>query len=158
MTRPTKRRRVGFLPEITFFHPEGVPPGSVEEICLSVEEAEALRLRDLEGLEQEECAQRMSISRPTFHRVLESARKKVADTLINGKALRIEGGNFEMVARRFRCARDGYEWQVPFDLMVAGDPLFCPSCNSPDVQPLPLAGFGRGGRGRHGRRWRGGWR
>jgi len=68
----------------------------LDEIRLTVEEAEAIRLKDLEALEQEDGAERMNISRPTFQRVLAAGRKKVADALLNGKAIRIEGGNFEI--------------------------------------------------------------
>jgi predicted DNA-binding protein (UPF0251 family) len=156
MPRPPKWRRVGFIPEVTFFKPAGIPMIHLEEIRLSVEEAEAIRLKDLEGLEQEECAQKMLISRPTFHRVLGSARKKLADALLNGKAIRIEGGNFEMAMRRFRCGNDGNEWNVPFEKMVSGIPQVCPQCDSPNVYPIPApdAGFrGRGRRHRGGRGW-----
>lgn len=157
MPRPPKWRCVNFMPQITYFKPAGVPLALLKEVCLSVEEAEAIRLRDLEGLEQEECAQRMHISRPTFHRVLESARKKVADSLINGKAIRIDGGNFEMATSRFRCDDAGHQWDVPFERMTANPPLFCPVCNSPNIQPVypPGIGFGRGGWRRYpGRRCR----
>src|SRR4030067_3253503 len=97
MSRPPKCRRVEFLPDVTYFKPAGIPLRDLEEVRLSVEEAEALRLKDLEGLEQEQGAERMNISRPTFQRVLASARKKIADALLNGRAIRSEGGNFEMV-------------------------------------------------------------
>ena len=156
MPRPIKWRCVDFMPEVAYFKPSGVPLSMLDEVLLSVEEAEAIRLKDMEGLQQEECAQRMRISRPTFHRVLESARSKLAEALINGKAIRIEGGNFEMAMRRFRCANDGHEWNVPFEAMVAGPHPACPQCNSPNVNPIPAPGFafgGRGwGRGRRGRR------
>ena len=56
-----------------------------------------MRLKDLESLEQEECAQKMKISQPTFHRLILSARKKIADAIINGKAIKIEGGNFKVI-------------------------------------------------------------
>jgi predicted Zn-ribbon and HTH transcriptional regulator len=121
-----------------------------------VEEVEAIRLKDLEGLEQEECAQRMQISRPTFHRVLESARNKLADALLNGKAIRIEGGNFELTTRRFRCGNDGYEWDVPFNEIIAGRPSVCPACQSTEIQTAPGYGFGMRGRGRC-RRGKKGW-
>ena len=153
MPRPTKWRRVAFMPEVTYFKPAGIPLRVLEEVCLPVEEAEALRLKDLDGLEQEECAQKMSISRPTFQRVLGSARQKVADALLNGKAIRIEGGNFQMAIRRFRCLK-GHEWDVPFDVMVSMPPQFCPSCNTPNILPLQPPGFGWG-RGRWGRHRRG---
>jgi len=72
MPRPPKWRRVGFIPEVTFFKPAGIPLAHLEEIRLSVEEAEAIRLKDLEGLEQEECAQKMLISRPSLYHALPS--------------------------------------------------------------------------------------
>jgi predicted DNA-binding protein (UPF0251 family) len=96
MPRPPKCRRVAFLPEATYFKPAGIPLRLLDEIRLSVEEAEAIRLKDLEGLEQEQGAAKMNISRPTFQRVLASARQKIAEALLNGKAIRIEGGNFEV--------------------------------------------------------------
>ena len=157
MSRPPKWRCVDFIPEITYFKPAGVPLSKLEQICLSIEEAEAIRLKDLEGLEQEECAQRMHISRPTFHRVLESARRKVAESLINGKAIRIDGGNFEMATSRFRCDDFGHEWDVPFETMTTTPPSACPQCNSLNIQPMypPGFNFGRRSWGRHrGGRWR----
>ena len=108
MSRPFKCRRVAFMPGVTYFKPAGIPLRVLEEVRLSVEEAEALRLKDLEGLEQEQGAERMNISRPTFQRVLASARKKIADALLNGKAIRIEGGNFEIGPHQFRCCRGVY--------------------------------------------------
>ena len=96
MPRPIKWRRVAFIPETTYFKPAGIPMRVLEEVRLSVEEAEAVRLKDLEGLEQEQGAEKMNISRPTFQRVLVSARQKIAEALLKGKAIRIEGGNFEM--------------------------------------------------------------
>jgi predicted DNA-binding protein (UPF0251 family) len=128
-----------------------MPLQAIDEVCLSVEEAEALRLKDLEGLEREQCASEMNISKPTFHRVLESARQKVADALVNGKAIRIDGGNFELANRRFRCP-EGHEWEVPFEEMITAPPLICPQCQTPNITPLQLGGFwGKGWRHRHGR-------
>jgi len=153
--RPLKCRRVAFLPGVTYFKPAGIPLRSLEEVRLSVEEAEAIRLKDFERLEQEEGAEKMNISRPTFQRVLSSARQKIADALLNGKAIRIEGGNFEMSPRRFRCANN-HEWEVPFEVAMQTPSLVCPTCNEPSVEPLVPAGFGWGDRsqgwhkGRHG--------
>ncbi len=96
MARPCKCRRICFIPGVTYFKPAGIPMRDLEENCLSLEEIEAIRLRDLERLEQVECAQEMNISRPTYQRVLASARRKIADSLLSGKALRIEGGNYEL--------------------------------------------------------------
>ncbi len=135
------------MPGVTYFKPAGIPLRALEEIRLTVEEAEAIRLKDLEGLEQEEGAEKMNISRPTFQRVLASARQKIADALLKGKAIRIEGGNFEMSPRRFLCANN-HEWEVPFDVAVQATSQLCPVCNEPNVEPLMPAGFGWGGRGR----------
>lgn len=149
MSRPPKCRRVAFLPGVTYFKPSGIPLATLEEVRLSVEEAEAIRLKDLEGLEQEQGAEKMSVSRPTFQRVLAAARKKIADALLNGKAIRIEGGNFEMASRRFKC-REGHEWDVPFEALMASPPQHCPTCWASGVGPVVPAspGFGRGRRGR----------
>ena len=145
MSRPFKCRRVASMPGVTYFKPAGIPLRSLEEIRLSVEEAEALRLKDLEGLEQEQGAEKMNVSRPTFQRVLASARKKMADALLNGKAIRIEGGNYEIAHRRFRCQR-GHEWEVETPTSIP--PELCPTCSTPDIQPSLPAGFGYGGRSR----------
>lgn len=157
MARPAKLRCVARLPSVGSFRPVGIPVNSLEAVSLSLEEFESIRLRDLEGLEQEECAEQMRISRPTFHRILDSARRKLADALVNGKALQIEGGNFELAQRLFRCGNDGHEWNVPFETMAEKRPLSCPVCLSDDIEPMPLprCGPGRG----CGRRFRGGgWR
>ena len=143
MPRPRKCRRVEFIPGATYFKPAGIPLRLLEEVVVSVEEAEAMRLKDLEGLEQEECAQKMSVSRTTFSRVLDSARRKMADALLNGKAVRIEGGNFEMAERRFRCIT-GHEWAVPFETMISAPPEFCPECQTPSIMPVWPPGFGWG--------------
>jgi predicted DNA-binding protein (UPF0251 family) len=132
------------MPEVTYFKPAGIPLRALEEVRLSIEEAEALRLKDLEGLEQEQGAEKMNISRPTFQRVLASARQKMADALLNGKAIRIEGGNFEMTWRRFRC-RDGHEWEL--EKAVSEPPELCPTCSTPNIKPLVTAGPGRRARG-----------
>ena len=146
MPRPLKCRRVAFLPDVTYFKPAGIPLRALEEVRLSVEEVEAIRLKDLEGFEQEQAAERMNISRPTFQRVLASARHKIGEALLNGKAIRIEGGSFEMAFRRFRCL-NGHEWDVPFEVMMSAPPQLCPNCNTPTIEPLLPAGFGGRGRG-----------
>jgi predicted DNA-binding protein (UPF0251 family) len=141
MPRPQKCRRVAFLPNVTYFKPAGIPLRALEEVRLSVEEAEAIRLKDIEGLEQEQGAERMNISRPTFQRVLASGRRKIADALLNGKAVRIEGGNFGMTFNRFRCLT-GHEWEVPFESMVSTPARFCPICNTSSVMLLHPTGAG----------------
>lgn len=151
MGRHQLRRKVDSIPSVSYFKPAGIRMAELEEVGLLVEEAEAIRLKDLEGLEQEECAEKMNISRSTFSRMLDLARRKVADALLNGKAIRIEGGNFELAVRRFRCI-SGHEWEVPFEKMVAGGPPeFCPRCDTPSIMPIfpPGMRWGRAQNRRH---------
>jgi predicted DNA-binding protein (UPF0251 family) len=89
------------------FKPAGVPACALERVTLTLDEVEALRLADLNGLYQEEAAQQMKISRPTFSRIVESARQKVADALIHGKALRLEGGAVKIKGEPRMPRRDG---------------------------------------------------
>jgi len=100
MPRPRRCRRVWAKPNVTYFKPRGIPISQLEEIILSVDEHEAIRMSDVEGLEQKEAAERMNISRQTFGRVLSSARRKIADAIINGKAIKIEGGDFIIALKR----------------------------------------------------------
>lgn len=92
MSRPVTERRLGapILPRS--MKPAGIPVRELEELRLGFDEAEALRLADLEGLYQEAAARSMGVSRQTFGRIVEMARRKVADAVLNGKALRIDGG------------------------------------------------------------------
>ena len=112
MPRPVKCRKVSGTPKECFFKPAGVPIRELEEISLLVEELEAIKLKDLESLQQEECAQRMGISRPTFQRILTEARQKVADALVNGKAIRVDGGNFAVKERPIHCRHCNHHWQA----------------------------------------------
>jgi predicted DNA-binding protein (UPF0251 family) len=102
--RPKKCRWVCREPSVTFFKPRGIPLMVLDRISLAVEELEAVRLKDLEGLDQEKAAATMNVSQPTFHRVLESAHKKIADALVRGKAIKIEGGEY-VIKRRARQSR-----------------------------------------------------
>ena len=136
MPRPTRWRTVAGVPSVTYFKPAGIPLRLLSEVTLAVEEMEAIRLKDMEGLEQEECAQKMSISRPTFHRVLKSARRKIADAFLNGKAIRIEGGNFAAPGQEFRCIPHGHAWQITAGPVTAAHPLACPTCGSARVLPV----------------------
>jgi predicted DNA-binding protein (UPF0251 family) len=153
MPRPLKCRRVESVPDITYFKPAGVPMRVLDEVTLSVEEAEAIRLKDLECLEQEDGAGRMNVSRATFQRILASARQKMADALLHGKAIKIAGGDFEMAWHRFRC-RNGHEWQVSSEAAASRTSEVCPTCNTPGIEPYLAAGHGRAGESRERRRGR----
>jgi len=142
MPRPVKLRCIAKMPQFSYFKPLGVPVHILNKVSLSVEEIEAIRLKDMEGLEQEAGAQKMCISRPTFHRILQSARKKLADALVTGKAIHIEGGNFGLPQSRFICNEDGYKWNVPFNILASGNPISCPNCSSMNIQPeYPISPF-----------------
>ena len=92
MPRPKCCRKVCGIPDKNYFKPRGIPLSELEEVVLNLDEYEAIRLADYEKLYQEEAAERMNISRQTFGRIIEAAHKKIADVLIKGKALKIEGG------------------------------------------------------------------
>ncbi|MBD3164215.1 DUF134 domain-containing protein [Candidatus Woesearchaeota archaeon] len=99
MPRPRRFRRVGFDPIITYFKPAGIRLRNLDEVVLTMGEFEAVRLKDHENLDQSEAAKKMNISQPTFHRLLLSARKKIAEALTNGKAIRIQGGVYKMAGK-----------------------------------------------------------
>ncbi len=100
MPRPRRCRRVWFEPNVNYFKPAGIGLRNIDEAVLTVDEFEAVRLKDLEGMDQEEAAKKMNISQPTFHRLLLEARKKIADAIVNGKAIKIYGGNYTLTKRR----------------------------------------------------------
>ena len=106
MTRPKCCRKINCLPDVKYYKPKGIPASMLEEINLSLDEFEAVRLADYLGMYQEEAAQKMNVSRPTFGRIIESAHKKIADALINGKTLKIEGGDVEILKdKEFYCKK-----------------------------------------------------
>ena len=132
MPRPVRPRWVWSTPSVTYYKPAGVRKASLEIVVLSVDELEAVRLSDLQGLTQQEAAEKMNVSQPTFNRILSSARRKIADAIINGKALRIEGGAYQVVTgRRMRGRRAG----GPAGTCV------CPACGyeQPHVPGAPCA-------------------
>ena len=143
MARPIHCRRVSSLPGSTYFKPRGIPLSMLEDVVLTVDEFEAIRLADLESLYQEQAAEKMSVSRQTFGRIIESAHKKVAEALVKGKALKIEGGEFEMAAmRKFRCYDCQHSWELPYG---TGRPEDCPSCKRGNIHRAQEArGFDRG--------------
>ena len=99
MPRPRKPRWVQRRPVVAAFLPNQMPPWGREEVVLPVEGLEAIRLADYQGLDQETAAGMMNVSRQTFGRILAEARAIVADALIMGKILKIEGGDFEVPPR-----------------------------------------------------------
>jgi predicted DNA-binding protein (UPF0251 family) len=119
------------MPEVTYFKPAGIPMRDLDEVVLTIEEVEAIRLKDREGLMQEEAALQMQISRATFQRILTEARKKVSDALIGGKAIRFEGGDYRLV-RKHRCV----ECDGEFEEAEKSDGLQerCPECRTTEEE------------------------
>ena len=97
MARPRLCRRIRFSPDVTYFKPAGIRMIELEESIVTFDEFEAVRLKDLEELEETEAAKKMNLSQPTFNRLVRQARKKIADAIVHGKAIRIEGGNFKRI-------------------------------------------------------------
>lgn len=97
MGRPQKERRVACRPDVCYFKPRAIPVRQLQEVRLTVDEREALRLADLVGMSHEQAGVQMGVSRATFGRIIQRARKIVADALVEGKAIRIEGGNYQLV-------------------------------------------------------------
>lgn len=96
MPRPRKWRKVCCLPDINRFGPLDSPVGKEHFVIMSVDEYETIRLIDLEGLTQEECSSQMKVARTTVQGIYQEARKKIAESLVNGKVLRIEGGDYKL--------------------------------------------------------------
>ncbi len=157
MPRPPIERSVGGVPRITLFKPAGVPARELEQLQLTVDELEAIRLVDLDGLSHEQAAEAMGVSRQTVGRVLERGRGKVADALVGGKAIVIGGGQYRVEPRQLCCSSCQERW-VATD--GASNPVACPRCGSTDVGICwgpggrctggSGAGHGRRGDGPHG--------
>jgi predicted DNA-binding protein (UPF0251 family) len=96
MVRPRLCRRVRFNPEITYFKPAGVRMRELEQVILTFDEYEAIKLIDFEGIEQIKAGEMMRISQPTLSRLLRNARKKISEAIVNGKAIKIEGGAYKI--------------------------------------------------------------
>ena len=103
MPRPYSCRRIAGRPAASIFKPIDIPVLKLEEVTMSFDEFEAVRLADLACLYQEQAAEQMKVSRTTFSRIIDSARRKMADAIVHGKALRIEGGPVQVSGSR--CCR-----------------------------------------------------
>ncbi|KUO52212.1 MAG: hypothetical protein APF76_04010 [Desulfitibacter sp. BRH_c19] len=121
MPRPRKWRKVCCLPDSNLFGPLNATDLDTEIIIMTVEEYETIRLIDLEGMKQEECADQMNVARTTVQRIYNEARIKLADSLVNGNILKIEGGDYKLCDKREqiygcgRCRRHRFEQNCPED-------------------------------------------
>lgn len=130
MPRPKKCRRIGFIPQNECFAPCGMAGGGRGEVVVSIEEMEALRLADLEGLDQNACAEQMGISRGTFQRIIGSARQKVADALVNARSIRIDPGLLAGDELTLVCRNCGHAWRGTCDGLVSEK---CTACACTEV-------------------------
>ena len=133
--RPKVKKIVSAIPIYAYFKPQGIPMIKLEIIKIDVEELEALKLKDVENLDQKSAAQRMGISRSTFQRLLSSARKKLVSSIIEGKALRVEGGNYipDKNIIKTKCEKGNYHFFIKKDDIKDQDEIKlskikCPKC------------------------------
>ncbi len=133
MPRPMKCRRIDFIPSVLEFIPQGNIDLCNDTVTLSLEELETIRLIDIEGLDQEQSSLKMEISRGTLQRILNSARNKVADSLINGKKLVINGGNYSISECIYICNHCDYKYKNE-NYNLNNSIVICPKCNSQDYK------------------------
>ena len=151
MPRPLKCRRVNYEPEVAYFKPRGIPLTKLDEVILTVDEFESIRLADIEGMYQDVAAKEMNVSRQTFGNIVKSAHRKIADALVKGKAIKIKGGVYQMAGmRKFKCYECRHIWESAYG---SGRPGECPKCQSKNIHRADedrgyarARGFGRGRR------------
>lgn len=154
MVRPQKIKLVNFEPGVTYFKPRAVPLSELEEVELTIDELESMRLSNIEHLGQEIAAQKMGVHQSTFQRILSRAREKLTDALVNGKAIKINGGNYKIPINNRKlkisdssaldyaksnskknietiekcvCKSCGYE--IIHEKGIPCSSLYCPNCN-----------------------------
>lgn len=139
MPRPENEKLVHIPPLFSDFKPAGAATRYLERVELSIDEYEALRLADFIGLSHEAAAEEMETSRSTFSRIIERARKKLTDFIINGKILTIDGGNIHFRRNLIQCSGCGYMFKTKIDDHFDE----CPECASSDLVNL-AGGYGHG--------------
>ncbi|WDV46979.1 DUF134 domain-containing protein [Clostridiaceae bacterium M8S5] len=133
MPRPIKWRTIESMPKYNYFKPINIPIYDLEENILKIEEYESIRLKDYEGLDQEACAKRMNVSRQTFQRIYAEAKRKVADSLINGKAILIKGGNYTQNICTIKCQECDHTWEIRVEDLNDIESNNCPECGSSQI-------------------------
>ncbi len=139
MPRPRKKRMVHQPPLFSDFKPVGVKMSFLKQTSLTLDEYEAFRLADYIGLSHNEAAEEMGISRSTFTRLIEVARKKIAQLIIDGHALTIDGGNIHFRRNIIKCNNCGYMFNIKINKIITN----CPECNSTNLLNI-AGGFGHG--------------
>jgi len=146
MPRPRRHRRILTKPPITCFKPD---IESDELIEVTLDEFEAIRLKDYHNIKQKKAAEIMGISQPTFHRIITSARSKIAKALVEGKTIILKGGDYITDKKRYKCLDCQFEWISP-----KKEYKKCPDCGSENItmigedimpgRPGMQRGMGRG--------------
>ena len=130
MARPKNNRTVVNPPIMEGFKPFGIPMSNLEPVILLYEEYESIRLSDYDGLTQEQASQKMGVSRPTFTRIYEKARRNIAKAFVEGKAIFIEGGNFHSDFFWYKC-------EDCMELTICSEPKHeCVKCNNGNIRLL----------------------
>jgi uncharacterized protein len=143
--KPKKVREVFLPPKVVFFKPQGKLLRDTKIINLNIDEYEAIRLADYEKLNHYESSKMMNISRPTFTRLLESAHNKISSAIVEGKGIKIEGGEFKFSGRVFQCNQCG---QFQYLKNEEDSKRICSNCNSDDLKEVYPESFRRFRRGR----------
>lgn len=131
MPRPRRFRRILNEPQIRCFKPDREDVNALKPIKITIDEFEAIRLRDYHDIQQKKSAEIMDVSQPTFHRILLSARKKISKALIDGNTIIIVGENYISAKKRYKCNNCEFEWLSPekeYDN--------CPDCKSKDITSI----------------------
>jgi predicted DNA-binding protein (UPF0251 family) len=140
LPRPIKPRKIAFVPQNNYFVPANKPKCELEVITLKLEELEAMRLKDIQKLSQEECAGEMHVSRQTFQLIIDEARRKVSEALTEGKAISIEGGNYTFNICKYECKDCGNIFSEPYENEIHK----CPKCDSREVACIDESNFCQG--------------
>jgi len=134
MPRPRRFRKIFREPSVRCFKPDVEHEiGELEPIKISLDEFESLRLKDYQNIKQQKAAEIMGISQPTFHRTLNSAHEKLAKALVEGKIIKIIGGDYITDKKRYKCKTCGFEWYSPdknYDK--------CPDCESEEIYTISV--------------------
>ena len=141
MPRPKRTRRIFFQPDVIYFKPAGIPMRHLKERVLSFDEIEAIRLIDCEEMEQRKAGEKMKISQSTLSRLLKEGRKKLADAIINGQAIKIQGGNFKMVQPTGRGRGRGMgmgRGRMGGLAAGPGGECICPNCGTKTVHQISI--------------------
>ncbi len=150
--RPRQHRYIHSSFSFNYFKPCSTCLQDTGEVVLKMEEMESIRLKDYLGMNQQDAADHMKVSQPTFHRILIEARKKIGCALVCGKAIRIHGGTYEMgmnPLRKFQCSDCQHIWEV---MHGTGRPRDCPMCKSMNLHRVKDEnGYTRTEYGRHGK-------